>query len=137
MDVPTVVLLVFAPIFLIFAFLTVRSMGTTRRLLATAQRVQGQIVEHRRKRNRDNRTHTYAPVFTFTGGDGREHRVESTTFTNKARELGPVTVLVPADQPEKAKIDTAFGRWGTTIILGLLTAAFLVASVVLLVVVVS
>lgn len=67
------------------------------------------------------------PVFTFTDANGREHTVQSTVGTGgEVYAVGDaLAIRYLPDEPEVARIDTFFGRWGATVLLLVLGLAFL------------
>lgn len=109
----------------------------TRQFLAGAVRVPGTIVDvtsyASRDRNSGRRTRMYRPVFSFVGPDGTEHSLTSSTSSNVRPTVGEaVTILVPPDHPQKARIDRFFPVWGSTMVFGIITVAFSIPSAILI-----
>lgn len=111
----------------------------TRQFLADAVRVPGTIVDVESSTSRDRdtgrRTPMYRPVFSFVGPDGAEHSLTSSASSNSRPTVGDtVTILVPPDNPQKARIDSFLSVWGVAAIMGIVTVPFVIASVILIVV---
>ncbi|MFW5741791.1 MAG: DUF3592 domain-containing protein [Spirochaetota bacterium] len=72
----------------------------------------------------------YYPIVEYPAG-GEEHRMTGRTGrTSRRWEPGEqLTVLVARGNPQKARINTVFGVWGSAIVLGGLGALFLLLSV--------
>ncbi len=108
----------------------------TRNYLAGAVRTPGRIIDatSRVSRNRETgrRTRTYSPVFSFAGPDGREHTVTSSWSSSTPPAMGDVTVLVPRDAPERARLDRFSAVWGAVLILGFITLALIITSGILI-----
>jgi hypothetical protein len=88
--------------------------------------VAGKVVSLRSKVDYDGST-TYAPVFSFTAGDGRSYTVSSNAFANPA-DFSPgqsVTVLYVKDLPAEVRIDTFYQVWGMAEVLAIIAAGFI------------
>lgn len=121
---------------LVFAGIAVIVAVSTAVFVARAQRVEGRVVENRVEQNAitflrgDEPTGMlYYPVVEYSSG-GVEYRVTGRRgTTSRVYEPGaPATVLVSGRNPERARLDTVSGVWGSAIILGGLGALFLLLS---------
>jgi hypothetical protein len=89
----------------------------TKHFIATAIRVPGEVVGLVQRRGDDGPT--YAPRFTFTDQEGRQHTVEARTASNPPSfSVGEaVTVLYAPGRPGSAVIDSFVQLWlGTTVL---------------------
>lgn len=117
--------------------ITVVLVVRTRRFLASAVRVPGTIVDvdSHLSRNRESgrRTRMYAPIFSFVAPDGSEQTLRSASSSRFRPTVGEaVTILVPPDDPRRARVDRFFSVWGTTLILGFLSLPWVIASAILI-----
>lgn len=131
-----IVTLAFSGLALVGIVLTVVLIVRTRRFLAGAVRTPGRIIDatSRVSRNRETgrRTRMFSPVFTFAGPDGREHTVTSTWSSSTPPAMGDVTVLVPRDAPERARLDRFSAIWGAGLILGLISLVLIITTGILI-----
>ena len=90
------------------------SIFRTRSFLLHSVEVEGQVVRLERSKYRDNYGYTYAPVFTFTGVDGKCHTVTSEAGSSPPgfTEGESVRVRYEPESPENARIHTVFQTWG-------------------------
>ena len=102
-----------------------------------AVRVSGTVIDYAVEQNAiaflaadDGSGMLYYPVVEYYSQDGERHVVTGRAARmRRVYELGePVGVLMSPDQPANARINTAFGVWGSAIILGGLGALFVVIS---------
>jgi len=79
---------------------------------------------------------TYAPVFQYSGADGREHTVTSHASSSPAGfSVGErVNILYSSKDPEDARIDTLWQLWGFPLIFCPLGGLFALVGAILLLV---
>lgn len=128
----------FRVIGLIFALTGVVVAVTTGVFVTRAERVTGEVVDYATEQNAiafmrsDEPTGIlYYPVVEYSLPGGGSYTITGRTGRSaRAFEVGDrVGVLVATDNPERARLDTVFEVWGTSIILGGLGVLFLVLSV--------
>jgi hypothetical protein len=96
----------------------------TELFLRSSASVTGTVVSLRSKV--DDGDSSYAPVFSFTAGDGRSYTVASHNFSSPP-DFSPgqsVAILYMKDRPEDARIDTFYQVWGMAEVLAIIAAAF-------------
>lgn len=96
----------------------------SRAFIDTAETATGTVTELVRSRSSDSTT--YAPVVSFVATDGEQY-----SFTHNISRNPPaysqgeqVPVLYPPDNPNRARIESAFSLWGGALIVGALGAVF-------------
>jgi hypothetical protein len=92
----------------------------TKDFIARSVEVGGEVVRLERSKYRDKYGYTYAPVFSFTAEDGKDHEVTSKVSSSPAGFAVGDAVRVRYDpaNPADARIHTVLQTWGTTIIAG-------------------
>lgn len=90
----------------------------TRQFLKTAATAPGVVVEM--VASRGSKSTTYAPVYTFTDGQGVPHKIRSSSSSNPPSYSVGETVQVFYDpqNPESALLDGWFELWGGATIIG-------------------
>jgi hypothetical protein len=110
----------------------VRQLAVSWRFVRRAVWAEARVVSIEREQHVDEPARwIHFPVFTFTDGEGREHTVKSTIGTGgDVYAVGEAVAIryLPED-PEVARVDTFFGRWGATILLLALGAGFMLCAV--------
>jgi hypothetical protein len=107
--------------------LSVISLIRTRSFLRRCEEVNGEVVRLEQSTDRDRYGYTYAPVFSFTTGDGRTYTVTSDVSSNPPGFSVGEAVRVRYDpvNPQDARIHSFFQTWGAAIISGAVGVAFL------------
>jgi hypothetical protein len=92
----------------------------------SALRADGTVIEMRPVRSTRTGAGTYVPVFRFTANDGRMHIIISdVSVPSSAFTLGDrVRVLYLQSNPETARIDAFSPLWLSSLIPGIVGAAF-------------
>ena len=106
--------------------------------VSRAERVTGEVVDYSVEQNAitflrsdDSTGILYYPIVEYSMAGGASYEVTGRTGrTRQTFEIGDtVGVLVAPDNPDRARLDTTFGIWGSVIVLGGLGALFLLLSV--------
>ncbi len=93
---------------------------------------QGEVVSLKRERSSGRRGgSTYFPVFRFTAQDGQEYRVKYNQGSNLPvwKKGEKVELIYSPDAPEKAIPNTVWGKYGTTLVLGIMGSIFTLVGV--------
>lgn len=128
----------FRVIGLLFAGIAAIVAVSTGVFLGRAVRREGTVVDYRVEQNaitflrQDGESGIlYYPVVEYATADGEALTVTGRTgYTTRPYETGDrVSVLVNPREPGQARLDSTFGVWGSSIVLGGLGALFLLISV--------
>jgi hypothetical protein len=118
-------LLILGPVLLVYAVI---SYFRTKRFVSNSVEVEGVVVRMERTYSGSRfATYDYAPVFSFTAGDGREYTLTSDIASSPPGFFVGEHIRVRYDpaNPDKARIHTFFQTWGQTAISGLVGLGFL------------
>ncbi len=128
----------FRVIGLLFAVIGAVAAASTAIYITRAVSVPGVVVDHVVEQNAISLMSAaeptgllYYPVVAYDAPSGESHTLTGRSGrTRKVYEAGDsLPVLVSPDDPQDARIDSTFGVWGSSIILGALGALFLLLSV--------
>lgn len=128
----------FRVIGLIFASIGAIAAVNTTVFVRRAETVLGTVIDYAVEQNSisflqsaESTGMLYYPIVEYPASRGRTSRVTGRSGSpTRAYEPGEqIPVLVSTSNPERARINTVLGVWGTAIILGGLGAIFLLLSV--------
>ncbi len=128
----------FRVIGILFAAVGALSAVSTALFVSRSARVTGTVVDYVVEQNAislmssaDPTGLLYYPVVEYESASGERHTLTGRSGRpRRVYEVGdPLAVLVSLRDPEEARIDSAFGVWGSSIILGGLGGLFLLLSV--------